>query len=305
MNVKKTPLTVIMLTLNEEFHLPGVLDNIKDWAEDVFILDSCSTDKTVDIALDYEVKIVQRRFTNFGDQWNFALQNLPIKTPWTMKLDPDERITDDLKDQIRKAILSDSPADGYTFPRRLWFMGKPLHVLADVTRVWKTGKCKFSDVIVNEHPLIDGKVAWLRGILEHFDSQDLHHWIEKQNRYTTMLAIQSAKGQQLSAKPRFFGNSLERRMFLIKFFFMIPFRYQFQWIYEIFIRGAWKDGYVGLCWARLRIESRRIRELKIKEIKFSGRLPKMPKTNAGDFDSRIVESDIQNAVMQKSSLNGK
>jgi hypothetical protein len=88
-------------------------------------------------------------------------------------------------------------------------------------------------------------------------------------------------------------------MFFIKVFFKIPFRYQLQWLYEIFIRSAWKDGYVGLCWARLRIESRRIREFKLKEIKISGRLPEMPKTNAGDFDTRIVESDLQKIVMNK------
>ena len=91
-----------MLTLNEEYNLPGAIESVKDWAEEMFIVDSCSTDRTVDIALEHGVQIVQRPFTNFGDQWNFALERLPIKTPWTMKLDPDERVTPELIDEMRE-----------------------------------------------------------------------------------------------------------------------------------------------------------------------------------------------------------
>lgn len=290
------PVTVILLTLNEEHHLPGVLENISGWAEEVFVVDSLSTDRTVDIALEHGVGIVQRPFTNFGDQWNFALENLPIKTLWTFKLDPDERLSDELKDEIRELIEGKPECCGYSMNRRLWFMGKPLHVLAPVLRLWRTGKCRFSDVIVNEHPLIDGPVAKLKGILEHFDSPDLHHWWDKQNRYTTMLAIQKVTGQNLSAKPKLFGSSLERRMFFMKGFFRIPFRYQLQWLYEMFVRGAWRDGMTGLTWARLRIESRRMRELKAKEISITGHVPEIPRAPRGDFDPRVLNSVLQKTV---------
>ena len=98
----KLPITVIMLTLNEEYNLLGAIESIKDWAEDIFIVDSCSTDRTVDIALEHGVQIVQQPFTNFGDQWNFALERLPIKTSWTFKLDPDERLSTNLIDEIQE-----------------------------------------------------------------------------------------------------------------------------------------------------------------------------------------------------------
>lgn len=297
--MRKIPVTVIMLTLNEEYNLPGAIINIKDWAEDIFIVDSCSTDKTVDIAHEHEVKIIQRPFTNFGDQWNFALDRLPIKTPWTFKLDPDERLTPALVDEIRKLLEGEPECSGYSMDRRLWFMGKPLHVLASVLRLWRTGKCSFSDVLVNEHPVVDGPVGKLKGILEHLDSPDLHHWLDKQNRYTTMLAIQKAKGQSLSAEPKLFGSSLERRMFFIKVFFRIPFRYQLQWLYEVLIRGAWRDGKIGLSWARLRVEARRMRELKTQEMISTGRIPEIPKAAHGDFDPRILSSPLQKLVSEK------
>ena len=294
--MQKLPVTVIMLTLNEEYNLPGAIENLKDWAQQVFIVDSCSTDKTVDIALDHGVNVVQRPFTNFGDQWNFALKRLPIKTPWTFKLDPDERVTPQLVDEMRKLLEGKPSCCGYVIDRRLWFMGKPLHVLAPVLRLWRTGKCRFSDVLVNEHPIVDGPVGKLKRILEHLDSPDLHHWYDKQNRYTTMEAIMRIKGEALAANPKFFGSPLERRMFFKKIFFKIPFRYQLQLLYELFGRGSWRDGLVGLAWARLRVEVWRMRELKAKEMKITGKIPEVPKAPMGDFDPRVVGAELQKLV---------
>ncbi len=297
--MKPLPITVIILSLNEEFHLPAAIENVRDWAEDIFIVDSCSTDRTVDIALENGVGIVQRPFTSFGGQWNFALENLPLKTPWTFKLDPDERLTPELKDEIRELLKSEPECSGYSMDRRLWFMGKPLHVLVPILRLWRTGKCRFSDVIVNEHPLIDGPVGKLKGILEHYDSPDLKHWYDKQDRYSTMEAIAMVKGSALAATPRFFGSTLERRMFFKKMFFKVPFRYQLQWLHEVFGRGAWRDGGIGLTWARLRVEVRRMRELKAKEMRLTGVIPQLPKAPAGDFDPRVLDSPLQKKLATK------
>jgi len=294
--MQKLSVSVIILTFNEEVNLPGAIENVKDWAEEIFIVDSCSTDRTVDIALEHGAGIVQRPFTNFGDQWNFALENLPIKTPWTFKLDPDERLSPELKDEIRELLKGEPECCGYSMDRRLWFMHKPLHVLSDVLRLWRTGKCRFSDVIVNEHPIVDGPVGKLKGILEHHGSPDLYHWWDNQNRYTTMLAIQKVRGDALSAKPRFFGTSLERRMFFIKVFFHIPFRYQLQWIYETFVRGAWRDGIRGLTWVRFAVDGRRMRELKAKEMQITGRIPEIPRAPRGDYDRRVLVSPLQKSV---------
>ena len=82
-----------MIARNEAHNMEAVLDNIAGWAKEVFLVDSYSTDATVDIAVKHGVYVVQRRFRGFGDQWNFALSALPISAPWTMKLDPDERLT--------------------------------------------------------------------------------------------------------------------------------------------------------------------------------------------------------------------
>lgn len=292
------PVTVIMLTLNEEFNLPGAIESVKDWAEEVFVVDSCSVDKTVDVALGHGVNIVQRPFTDYGDQWNWALKRLPIKTPWVMKLDADERVSPKLKQEIAAAIAVDPREHAFRVPVRLWFMGKPIHARICVVRLWRRGKARFSNVIVNEHILVDGATARLRNYIEHHDSPDLHHWWDKQNRYTTMRAIEIVKGQKLSAEPKLFGTALERHMFFIKVFFRILFRYQLQWIHELFIRGTWRDGWIGLTWTRLRINVRRLCELKVREMRITGRMLEIPKASRGDFDPCVLASPLQKLVMK-------
>jgi len=298
--MKKLPITVIILTINEEHYLPGAIENVKPWAEDIFILDSLSTDRTVDIALEQGINIIQRPFTNFGDQWNFALDRLPIKTPWIMKLDPDERVTANLLKEMTRVVQSERSCSGYRMPRRLWFMGKSLHACFDVLRLWKTGEGRFSDVLVNEHPIINGTVGCLKGIIEHYDSPNLHHWFEKQNRYSTMEAIMIAESHNFATKPNLIGNVLERRMFFKKVFPKIPFRFIMLYLYYLLYCGLWRDGGVGFAWAHLRAEVLRSRELKAREMELTGRIPKIPKAAHGDFDPRIISTSLQKSILSDS-----
>ena len=211
------PVAVIMLSLNEAHNMEAVLQNLSGWAQEVFLVDSFSTDGTVDIALNLGVNVVQRNFSGFGDQWNFAINKLPISSPWTMKLDPDERLSDELKANILETIQRDD-CDGVSVARRLWFMGRPLSVSQVLLRLWRTGSCKFSDVIVNEHPFVPGRCTVVSGELEHYDSPDLEHWLEKQNRYTTAEALMAYQNSPLSANVKFFGSKFERRMWIKKNF---------------------------------------------------------------------------------------
>ncbi|NNF77790.1 MAG: glycosyltransferase family 2 protein [Rhizobiales bacterium] len=260
------PLAVILISLNEGHAMEAVLENLKGWAGEVFLVDSFSTDRTVDIALRHGVHVVQRKFTGFGDQWNFALDELPISMPWTMKLDPDERLTPELKRNIAQA-MADGAGDGISFARRLWFMGQPLGVAQDLTRVWKTGCCRFSDVLVNEHPIVKGNVVRVAGELEHHDSPNLHHWFEKQNRYSTAEATGTFRNAALSDEPRLLGTPLQRRMWLKAHYRKVPFRYLLVFLYSLFGLGAWRAGKVGVMWARLRSDVYRMRDYKLAEMK--------------------------------------
>ncbi len=282
------PVAVVMITLNEAHNMEAVLANLRGWAREVFVVDSYSRDATVDIALAHGVHVVQRRFRGFGDQWNFALTQLPITAPWTMKLDPDERLSDALKRTLFDAMATQN-ADGLAMLRRLWFMNTPLPVRHELVRVWRTGRCHFSDVLVNEHPIVDGVVRDVQGELEHHDSPDLHHWLEKQNAYTTGEAIAAHEGRPLSARPRLFGTKMERRMWIKQNYRRFPLRYLVLFLHHYLVQGAWRAGWVGYAWSRLRSDVYRLWEYKLREIQITGRLPVKRVSGPGDPDPRVPQ----------------
>lgn len=284
--LRLAPIAVVMITLNEAHNLDAVLRNLLGWASEVFIVDSYSRDATVDIALRHGVHVVQRAFRDFGDQWNFALRELPIKSPWTMKLDPDERLTEELKRDI-EAQIATGTADGFSVVRRLWFMGRALPVKHSLVRVWRTGSCRFTDVSVNEYPIVTGQVRHLAAELEHHDSPNLEHWLDKQNRYTTMEAIHAFRGEQLAARAKLFGSHLERRMWLKKHYMKLPGRYTLLFLYHYLALGAWRAGWVGYAWSRLRSDVYRLVEYKLREMILAERDYVQPVRGPGDPDPRV------------------
>jgi glycosyltransferase involved in cell wall biosynthesis len=297
------PLAVVMISLNEAHHLDAVLDNLEGFARQVFLVDSYSSDATVDIALGRGVTVVQRAFRGFGEQWNFALQALPITAPWTMKLDPDERLSEALKASVLEALgrgesdggsgpsaARGAGADGYTLDRRLWFLGKALPVRQRILRLWRTGRCRFSDVAVNEHPLLDGgRIGHLHGDLEHHDSPSLEHWYDKQNRYSTAEARAIVTGAKLSARASLFGTPLERQMWLKQHFWRLPLRYQALFWAHYLGQGAWRAGREGLVWARLRADVQRMIGYKVLEMSGAGRAPYGPRYRPGKPDPRVPQ----------------
>lgn len=282
------PVAVVMITANEAHNMESVLANVAGWAQEVHLVDSNSTDDTAAIARRHGVQVVQRAFRGFGDQWNFAVTALPIKAPWTMKLDPDERLTPELKSSIRSAIER-GDADGLIVRRRLWFMGRPMPIRQDLLRVWRTGRCKFSDVLVNEHPIVSGRLLTVSGDLEHHDSPDLHHWWDKQNRYTTAEALTMFRGLLLAAEPRLFGTKFQRRMWLKANFHRVPFRYTLLFLHALLVQGAWRGGRVSLIWARLRVEVYRMRDNKLIEMQLRGRAYELPQKIPENADRGVAQ----------------
>jgi len=261
-----SPVAIVMIALNEGHNMEAVCQNLSGWAQEVFLVDSFSQDETVEIALKYGIHVVQHEFTGFGDQWNFALQELPIKSAWTMKLDPDERLSDELKQNINTMIDKNS-CQGIKMKRRRWLMGTPLNIFDTILRVWRTGSCKFTDVSVNEHPVVSGNIQHVDGVLEHFDSPNLEHWLNKQNKYSTLEAKNRFINSELSDIPRLFGTALQRRMWVKKNIFNIPFRYTLLFAYFWLWKGLWKSGLAGYASARLWVSCFFMQECKLREMK--------------------------------------
>jgi len=279
----RVPITVVMITLNEAHSLEGALENVTGWAEQVIIVDSYSRDATVDIALRYGAKIVQRKFTVFGDQWNFAM-SLSTTSPWTMKMDPDERVSPRLKQLIAERLNAASES-GFSFNLRLWFMGKPMPIRSPILRLWRTDQCRFTKATVNEYPLVTGPIGHINGDLEHHDSPSLEHWLHKQNMYTSAEA-----GLVTNRKTT---HSLQdmtpRQQFMRTWFDRIPLRYQLYFMYCLLGRGAWRAGRVGWMWSHLRSEVMRLRQYKIIEFRSLGNADTRLILGVGSPDPRVPQ----------------
>lgn len=284
------PVGVVMISLNEAHNMRAMLEHLKGWAHQVFLVDSYSRDSTVDAALEYGVHVVQRPFRGFGEQWNFALRSLPITAPWTMKLDPDERLTNGLKQEIVEKLRY-AEVDAFEVPLRLFFMRRRLSVKGNVLRLWRTGSARMTDVAVNEHPVVDGRIGFLSQELEHHDSPDLEHWIEKQNRYTTAEAIVAYRGLPLADIPRLLGTPLQRRMWFKKHFYDMPFHYWAIFLYHYLVQSAWRAGWPGYAWARLRADVMRLIEYKRREMEITGRIPDKRLYGSGTPDSRVLQGE--------------
>lgn len=282
------PVTVIMISLNEAHNLRDILDNLAGWAQEVFLVDSYSSDDTIDIALEYGIKVVQREFTGFGEQWNFCVTQLNVITPWTMKIDPDERLTDELKRNLERSMY-EGLFDGFVFSRKLFFMSKPLPVKQEILRVWRTGNCEFTDLLVNEHPIVKGSIGKVAGIMHHLDSPDLGHWFAKQNSYSNFEAINTYRFRKVASEPKLFGNALNRRSWLKMNFMKFPFRYLAIFLYCYLVQGAWTAGKVGYIWARLRSDVYRFWEYKLIEIALTDRNPLPLNRKNGFPDSRVEQ----------------
>jgi len=263
----KRLLCVLIITKNEEHHLPACIEQLDSIADQVIVIDSGSEDATVEIAKSLGAKVVHREFSNFGDQWNYALTCVPKYFHWVMKIDPDERISPPLKQALTNFLLQDHYTNAI-LKRRLWFLGNPLAVYDDVLRVWKNGECRFLDAEVNEHPIVEGRSLILDGILEHLDSVNLEAWLAKQNRYSTIEADQFfSKSECRGIEKPGISRRLVARKKIKRLLLKTPLSELLIFLDSFIFRGAWRSGSLGFQWSLLRAETFRWKKLKILEIR--------------------------------------
>ena len=187
-------ISVIILTKNEELDLPSCLTTL-NWCDDIHVLDSGSTDKTVDIALEYGAKVSTNTFEGFGTQRNFALDHLNIKYNWVLFLDADEHSTNKFRREIEMAIeTADSETAGFYCCSKLMLEGKWLR-RSDTFPKWqfrliRKGRARFVNLGHGQKECnIDGKIKYINEGYLHFGiSKGWSKWIERHNQYSSMEA---------------------------------------------------------------------------------------------------------------------
>tara|TARA_B100001063_G_scaffold178781_1_gene167802 strand:+ start:4359 stop:5210 length:852 start_codon:yes stop_codon:yes gene_type:complete len=249
----KLPITVVSITYNESFHIENYLSNVTKYFEKIVIIDSGSDDGTLDIIDKFQnVEVKFNKFKNFGTQWNFAINYIQKYGGWSLKMDPDERMTDELFLEINK-FFKDGKFKNYTnccFKRRLWYLSKPLNIKSWVTRLWETNKCSFTKSLVNEHPIVKGKKYKFKNYIEHLDSKNHHEWINKQNLYSSLEAISLFKYKKRKLEG---SANIKLISFIKKFFIFIPLYRQIYFIYCYFVKKSFLSGYLGYIWSIERV----------------------------------------------------
>lgn len=217
----KADVAVIILTFNEAPNLPQALASVCGWASQVFVLDSFSTDNTVEIARAAGCRVAQNRFVDYAKQRNYAIENLPVEAGWILFLDADEWLTDELKAEITE-VLSGNPAEnGFYIKRRMVWMGcwiRRGYYPTWILRLFRRGFGRCEDRPVNEHLIVEGKIGQLRQDFVHEDQKGISDWIIKHDRYAEREALELLKLDQKHAQQeigaKFFGSQAERKRWL-------------------------------------------------------------------------------------------
>jgi glycosyltransferase involved in cell wall biosynthesis len=260
--------------LNEEKNLPGCLQAIgKDFAEQVIILDSGSTDSTRQIAEQSGAEYVLFKWDGkFPKKRNWLLRNYPPTTKWVLFLDADEYLTQDFKNEVQNALQKDDCA-GYWLNYTIYFMGKklrggyPLNKLAlfrvgagEYERIDENQWSKL-DMEIHEHPVIEGKVGKIKSKIDHQDFRGASHYVNKHTEYAAWEAARYVKAigdvsvsSQWTWKQRL-KYRLMRSVWIGPVFFLGSF----------FLLGGFRDGARGFAFAILKMSYFTLIYCKIRE----------------------------------------
>lgn len=240
-------LTAIILTLNEEVNLPACLESLKTLNPQIVVVDSLSTDRTVEIAESYGARVFKNKFEGYFQQRTFALRETGIQTEWILFLDADEKITDELGLEIKELILKNPIENGFKIKRR--FIWNKKWVKRGYYPIWILRLARLKSVScenrrLNEHLIVDGKVGFLKHDYIHEDYKGVDQWHIKHLKYAQLEALDFVNDKIQNVRFR----SHPKRW--IKYhvwnqlpLFLRPWAYFFL-VY--FIRGGFLDGWQGL-----------------------------------------------------------
>ena len=286
--MKSTVFSFIIITYNEEIHLPRLLKSIESLNAATFILDSGSTDNTLAIAESYGCEVKQNPFENHPKQWDKALKTFSISTPWVICLDADQQVTSELLQLLEEFKDSDyEGVSGIYFNRKNIFKGKwlkhggyfPLYLL----KMFRTG-VGYSDLNENmDHRfIVPGKtIIWKKGYIveENTKENQISFWINKHNRYSDQVAeeewerMQELRTQTL--KPDIFGSPDQKKAFLKSIWWKMPLyiRPFIYFFHRYFIQLGILDGKQGFVFHFLQaFWFRLVVDIKIDELRKSSKL---------------------------------
>lgn len=257
---QKLPISVIVLTFNEQANIGPCLRTIAGWAHEVFVVDSGSTDRTLDIVRTFTDKVVYHPFENYSKQRNWAQTSLPLGQEWVCHIDADERVTPHLESELRRFFAS-APArehvKGLMIRRQIVFAGRHIKhggIYPSYTcRIFRrfSGSCE--DREYDQHFVVNGHTHTLEADLQELTAASLFSWTGRHNKWAQMEARQLLKGSSgrdtEGVQAKLTGSPIERRRWLRSSvyarspMFLRAFLY---FLSRYVVRGGFLDGVPGL-----------------------------------------------------------
>jgi len=256
-----TSVAAIILTYNEEQHIARCINSLLASVDEIFVIDSYSQDKTLEIAKGLGANVFQNPWKNYAQQFNWALENCDIHSEWIWRIDADEYLESPETTNLRDS-LGDLPqtVTGAYIKRKIIFLGRPLlhggwypvwHL-----KIWRTGKAYCENRWMDEHmKLIEGQTRHINCVQVDENLNDLSWWTDKHNSYATreMIDLFDIKYQifeQNTVIPRFFGTSEQRKRWMKLRYVNLPLfiRPLIYFIYRYIFRFGFLDGKSGLIW---------------------------------------------------------
>lgn len=268
-------ISILILTLNEEANIEAVLDSVAGF-DDVVVLDSGSTDRTVELAQSRGARIVRRPFDNWAAHHNWALAEIDFQHPWIFYLDADERMTPALEEEIR-AIAADPYEErvGFYCGRDNFFLGRVIrhcYPPVPILRFYRPPLVTY-ERLVNPTTHVAGPVGQLRNRFLHYNfSKGLTEWLDKHNRYSQAEAIEAVASQERSTlgfRELVNTDSATRRATLKRLAWRLPFRPQLKFVWLYVVCRGFLDGWPGYVYCRLQATYEYFIDLKIKEIQLA------------------------------------
>jgi glycosyltransferase involved in cell wall biosynthesis len=268
------PVSVVILTKDEEQNIGPCLSTL-GFSDDIVVFDSYSKDRTVEIAKSVaNVRVIQRAFDNWSAHQNWGVANIPFKHPWVLYIDADERVDEELANEVRRVADPASSTSAFRMRRKDMFMGRWLrHAQLYPTwfvRLFRPSKIRY-ERLVNPVAIVDGPTLDMHGhIIHHPLNKGLKQWFDRHNSYSSFEAEELVKvlaGERRPLRGLFSSDPNDRRAVLKDIFFRLPMRPQVKWLYYMVWRRAFLDGKPGIMYARMQYLYEYMISLKLEEIR--------------------------------------
>jgi glycosyltransferase involved in cell wall biosynthesis len=247
-------ITAIVLTKNESKNIEDCIKSIFKFAKRILIVDSYSDDDTCSLAKSLGAEVHMNKFINYATQFNWALDNLSIKTKWVLRLDADERFTPELEKEIENLVLLNENTDtnGIVLDNFLFFMGKKLKYGASRKRklmIFKYGIGRIEDRRMDEHTiLLTGKSTTAKNRYLHYDFKNIDIFIKKLNWYATREMQDYIEYKSKTTIVNLHDKHIQKtrfRKFKIYYRFPLFFRSFLLFFYFYIIKLGFLDGKPG------------------------------------------------------------